>query len=146
VEIALCSSTRTLVHLLHIYSKQLTRVAPQRVTHEAPRSRRPDDFRTPARRAAKQLRESDIDRLVERYQAVRNLRKIADEFHLSRTTVAKHLASRGVATSRRMSPAAIQLANELYRGGLSSAAIGHQLGFDNKTVLSSLAPESIRRR
>ena len=102
--------------------------------------------RTAERRSARQLNSGETDRLVERYLEVRNIREIARELKLSRTTVAKHLASRAVMTSRSMNPAQEQLANELYNDGLSSAAIGRQLGFDNKTVLRAIAPDAVRHK
>lgn len=66
------------------------------------------------------------------------MREVAREFRVSRTTVAKHLADRGINTSRGMKPADIARAVELYTEGVSSVNIGKQLGFDNHTVISAL--------
>jgi hypothetical protein len=77
------------------------------------------------------------------YREVRNMRQVAREFRMSRTTVAKHLANRGVDTSRGMKPADITRAVELYAEGLSSIGIGKQLGFDNHTVLSALRAQGV---
>lgn len=49
---------------------------------------------------ARQLRDAETDQLVQRYLKVRNMREVAREFRLSRTTVAKLLAKRGIDTSR----------------------------------------------
>lgn len=57
---------------------------------------------------------------------------------MSRTTVAKHLADRGIETSHRMSEAHIAEAVGLYAQGWSSVRIGKHLGFDNHTVISAL--------
>lgn len=84
------------------------------------------------------MRDYEVDRLVSQYQKVKNIRKVALEFGISRTTVAKHLSNRGVETSRSMKSADIRQAKKLYADGLSSAAIGKQLGFDNKTVLKAV--------
>ncbi len=95
---------------------------------------------------AKQLREGEIDALVARYREIRSMRKLATEFGLSRTTIAKHLADRGINTSRGMTSADIARAADLYEGGLSSVSIGKRLGYDNKTILSALRAEGITIR
>ena len=95
---------------------------------------------------AKQLRESEIDTVVTRYHEVHNIRQVAREFKLSRTTVAKHLLYRGVDTSRGMKPAEITRAVALYSEGHSSIAIGKQLGYDNHTILAALRNEGVQIR
>lgn len=75
---------------------------------------------------------------MQHYLDVRNMREVAREFRVSRTTVAKLLAERGIDTSRKMGPADIATAVELYAAGESSIRIGKQLGFDNHTVLKVL--------
>lgn len=57
---------------------------------------------------------------------------------MSRTTVAKHLADRGVVTTKSMNAAQIGSAVQLYADGLSSIVIGKQLGFDNHTIIAAL--------
>ena len=84
------------------------------------------------------MRAAEIDDLVDRYRAVRNIRQVAGEFGISRTTAAKHLADRGVDTSHGMSGADKDEAVRLYSQGLSSARIGQQLGFDNHTILNAV--------
>lgn len=86
-----------------------------------------------------QMREHEIDRLVLEYKKTRNMRQIAREFRVSRETVAKHLRSRGVDTSKGMKPADIAKAKELYAQGMGSGRIGRMLGFDNKTILKAVA-------
>lgn len=95
---------------------------------------------------AKQLREHEIDELVERYRLTHNVRQVAREFRMSRTTVAKHLASREVDTSRGMKPRDIARAIDLYAEGVSSVTIGKQLGFDNHTVISALRGRGVEIR
>lgn len=65
---------------------------------------------------------------------------------MSRTTVAKHLADRGVATTKSMSAEQIARAVELYADGLSSMVIGKQLGFDNHTIVKALRMSGMRIR
>ena len=90
-----------------------------------------------------ELREHEIDELVARYQETRNMRQVAREFRMSRTTVAKHLADRNIDTSRGMKAGDVARAVELYAEGLSSVNIGKQLGFDNHTVISALRSEGV---
>jgi hypothetical protein len=94
------------------------------------------DRRSP--KTAQQLRVAEIDHLVARYKQVRNIRQIAVEFKLSRTTVAKHLADRGVTTTKSMNAEQITCAVNLYTDGLSSMVIGKRLGFDNHTIIKEL--------
>lgn len=82
---------------------------------------------------ARQLRAAEADQLVRRYLEVRNMRQVAREYRMSRTTVAKLLTERGIDTSRGMKPAV-----RLYEDGLSSIVIGKRLGFDNHSVLKAL--------
>lgn len=95
---------------------------------------------------ARRLSSTEIDELVARYHQLRNIRAVARELSLSRTTVAKHLNDRGVETSKRMSDADIALATQLYEEGLSSMVIGARLGFDNKTIISALRQSGVMIR
>lgn len=97
-------------------------------------------------RKVKKLRERDIDTLVARYHETRNIRQVAREFELSRTTVAKHLGERGVDTSNRMKPGDVDRAVVMYSEGLSSMVIGERLGFDNRTILRELRERGVEIR
>ncbi|WP_460530373.1 helix-turn-helix domain-containing protein [Humibacter ginsengiterrae] len=90
------------------------------------------------RRSAKRRCEEDIGTVVARYRQSPNMRKVARDFRISRTTVAKYLAERGIDTSRSMKPADVTRAVKLYGVGLSSQAIGQRLGFDSHTILKAL--------
>jgi hypothetical protein len=74
------------------------------------------------------------------------MRQVAREFRVSRTTVAKHLAERGIETSRGMKPSEVKQAVRMYKKGLSSIVIGGQLGYDNHTVLAALRMEGVTVR
>lgn len=65
---------------------------------------------------------------------------------MSRTTVARILNEHGIDASRRMTDAQISVAAELYGQGLSSAAIGRQLEFDNHTILKELRGRGVAIR
>jgi DNA-binding CsgD family transcriptional regulator len=95
---------------------------------------------------ARRLRPSEIDALVERYEATRSVKAVAREFNITRQTVGKHLAERGIETVRRMSEAEVTSAVEQYVDGESAATIGRRLGFDPQTVLSALRAEGIAIR
>lgn len=87
---------------------------------------------------ARQLRANETELLIAHYLAVRNIRTVAREFQVSRTTVARILTEHGIDASRKMTGHQIAVAAELYEQGLSSAAIGQRLGFDNHTILKAL--------
>lgn len=127
-----------MVHLLQTYSNFRGGISPLELAAKAANSSRRGQTTPPTRRTAKQFHEPEIDRLVERYREVRNMRAVAREFGISRTTVAKHLADRGVDTSNGMKPFEIAKARALYAQGVGSGRIGALLGFDNKTILKAV--------
>ena len=127
-----------LVHLLHAHSKLQWQQSPRELLVRSRASSRKNNDVRPIRKTAKRFRAQQIDRLVERYQATKNMRLVSREFGISRTTVAKHLADRGVDTSKSMKPTDIAKARELYAQGMGSGRIGKQLGFDNKTILKAI--------
>jgi len=137
-----------MVHLLQVYSKLYE---PSKSVHKllmaiADSPTRPTEVETGRSQRAKQLRDNEIDLLVARYKECRNMRVVAREFRMSRDTVAKHLASRGIDTSRGMKPSEIKRAKELYAQGMGSGRIGRMLGFDNKTVLQALRQQGVKIR
>jgi DNA invertase Pin-like site-specific DNA recombinase len=100
------------VDLLHAYSKQSDKrdVAAQLASAAA------QDRRSPATRStarpARRLREAEIADLVTSYETTRSVNAVARQFRISRQTVAKHLASRGIETVRRMTAADLATAVE----------------------------------
>lgn len=74
------------------------------------------------------------------------MRQVAREMRVSRATVAKLLADRGIDTSSSMKAWEIDRAVELYAQGRSSAVIGKELGFDNHTVLNALRAQGVQIR
>ncbi len=126
------------MHLLHVYSNPSSGVnAPRELLFRSTRSERSDEVRLRSKRA-RQLRADEAQTLVDRYLAVRNIRTVARDFGLSRTTVARILTEHGVDTSRGMTETQLAAAAELYEQGLSSFVIGKRLGFDNHTILNGL--------
>lgn len=132
------------MRLLQGYSKHCeVSTSPLELAVRSRRSRRLGDKSPTPVRPARQLREREIDQLVARYREIRNMREVAREFQMSRTTVAKHLADRGVDASRGMKTPDIKQAVTLYAEGRSSMTIGKQLGFDNHTVIKALREQGV---
>ena len=151
--VAVVGAFAPFVPLLQVYSNPaVNRVSPQTLFVRSAKSARDGEIKRMGRRGARQMRAIEIDRIVERYRVVRNIRQVAREFGVSRTTVARHLTDRGIDTSRGMSAAEISEAVRLYSQGLSSGQIGRNLGFDNHTILNAVrgaglnVRESITRR
>lgn len=135
-----------MVHLLQVYSNPAPGViTPQELLfRSSPRNQ--ENSTTGTRRRARQLRADEAEAVATRYLAVRNVRTVAAEFGLSRTTVARILSDRGIDASRMMTEGQIAIAVELYESGQSSAVIGKQLGFDNHTILKGLRSRGVRIR
>lgn len=114
----------------------------------ATQSKRPAKAAHPLRRTVRQLRDTEIDALVARYEEIGKVSSVALEFRISRQTAGKHLSARGIVTPRRMTSADVKIASQGYRAGASAAVIGQNLGFDAQTVLAALriAGVSIRPR
>lgn len=127
------------MQILHAYSKLQWLQSPQELLVRSRQSTRKNNDVRPIRKTAKQFRAQQIDRLVERYRETKNMRLVSRELGISRTTVAKHLADRGIDTSKSMKPADVAKARELYAQGMGSGRIGKLLGFDNKTILRAVS-------
>ena len=126
------------VHQLQVYSNpSRSAPSPQELLFRSTANEH-QDARPEPRRRARQLRTHEAEAVVGRYREVRNIRTVAAELQLSRSTVARILSEHGVDATRRMTTAEISEAAELYEQGLSSGVIGKQLGFDNHTILRAL--------
>lgn len=134
------------MHLLQVYSNPAPGVvAPQELIFRSTSRQRQQVTRATLRRA-RQLRSDETELIATRYLAVRNIRTVAKEFQVSRTTVARILTERGIDASRRMTDTQISVAVKLYEHGLSSGTIGEQLGFDNHTFLKELRGRGVAIR
>jgi len=139
-------SDKSAVHLLQVYSNpSRSAMSPQELLFRSTSRKRQQHTRATLRRA-RQLRASETELLITHYLAVRNIRTLAREFQVSRTTVARILTEHGIDASRSMTDAQISDAAELYKQGLSSVTIGQQLGFDNHTILKALRARSVAIR
>jgi DNA-binding CsgD family transcriptional regulator len=136
-----------LVRILHNYSNHcVVGINPRQLLDRARVDQRADEPGPRSQKTARQLRVTEVDRLVTRYKEAKNIRRVAAEFKMSRTTVAKHLADRGIVTTKRMNAAQVSQAIELYADGLSSMTIGKQLGFDNHTIIKALRTSGVTIR
>lgn len=127
-----------MVRLLQVYSNpSRSATSPQELLFRSTANEH-QDARPEPRRRARQLRTHEAEAVIDRYREVRNIRTVAAELRLSRSTVARILNEHGVDTTRSMTTAEISEAAELYEQGLSSGVIGKKLGFDNHTILRAL--------
>lgn len=108
-------------------------VAPRALHFRSKSCEHPDAAPEPRRRA-RQLRADEAVAVVDRYRELRNMRNVASEFQLSRTTVARMIKDHGVDASRKLIEPRIAVAVELNERGLSSATVGRRFGFDKHTV------------
>lgn len=92
---------------------------------------------------ARRYRSDEVDVVVAKYHETRSIRAVARELGMSRTTVIKYLAERGVRTTRHMSDADIDRAVSLHGDGLSCAAIARQVRFDGKTIAKELRARGV---
>ena len=87
--------------------------------------------------AQRRLSPTNIDDLVEAYQAGASISHLAVEFDVDRTTVAAHLDRHGVPRHSEQTAwddEILRQAAELYTTGLSLADVAHHLGIDAQTV------------
>lgn len=98
-------------------------------------------------RTARQLRPTEVDKLVAAYQAGLGMRELAVRFSISRSTVGQHLRARGVDTQPPgLHPDDIPAAVQLYRTGWSLARIADKFGTTDMTVRARLLEVGVRMR
>ena len=101
---------------------------------------------TPVKRA-KWLNPTELNQIVERYQAGATVYDLADQFGVRRQTIAKQLKAQGVRLRcTSLTEAEIARAIELYATGLSTAKVGAQLGRDHSTIWHALKGAGVQLR
>jgi KaiC/GvpD/RAD55 family RecA-like ATPase len=135
------AKTFHLVRLLQSYSKHYITtktLMDVRLQAESDHRKPEPERRIPA--SAIQLRPDEVDRLVARYNETKNMRQVAREFRMSRTTIREHLRKRGirVRSAKPMTDAQKKLARQLYEAGEPSTIIGKKLGFSHHTILRAV--------
>lgn len=98
-------------------------------------------------RIARQLRQVELDDLVEGYRAGKTVFQLAHQFGIDRRPVGKHLRKRGIDTTPPgLRPNEIPTAVGLYREGWSLAQIGNKYGIADTTVRTYLLKEGVVMR
>lgn len=95
----------------------------------------------PSNPPQRRLSPADIDDLVAAYKAGANIRQLAANFGVHRTTVTAHLDRqriRGHHTLTAWTDDTLREATELYATGLSLAAVATRFGIDAQTVANRL--------
>jgi hypothetical protein len=96
---------------------------------------------------ARQLTAAERSLLVERYQAGATVYDLAREFTISRSTASRQIKKSGVVLRNGpLNPDEVVRAIELYATGLSTAAVGQQLGRDAGTIWRALKAASVPLR
>jgi DNA-binding CsgD family transcriptional regulator len=100
-----------------------------------------------ARQAQRRLRETETKELVSGYLAGSTTYELADRFGVHRHTVSGILERDGVSRRyQKLSPAQLDLACSLYRGGLSLTKVGGRLGRRAETVRQALMRAGVEIR
>lgn len=98
-------------------------------------------------RLARQLREEEVDELVRTYSAGVTLRELAVQFTVYRTTVSKHLQTRGIDTSPpALTDDQVQAAATLYRQGWTLAQLANKYQAGRETMRKRLRASGVKMR
>ncbi len=96
---------------------------------------------------ARQLREAELDHLVELYNSGKSMVELMRVFRIHRSTVAKHLLACGVVLrDTAMTESQIDEAVHLYESGLSFVKISAKLGFNPTTITTHVRRRGVRIR
>jgi DNA-binding NarL/FixJ family response regulator len=80
------------------------------------------------------LTTDDVKRLIDLYNQGELIDDLATQFHISRTTVMKHVERAGAPRRRNLLTRRLEEAQQLYDQGWSLARIGQHLGVNASTV------------
>ena len=96
---------------------------------------------------AKRLNDTQLARLVERYESGATVYELASEFTIDRRTVSIHLKQLGVIM--RLQPPTEETVDEivrLYESGMSMGKVSQQVGFSADSVRSHLRKRGVKTR
>ncbi len=96
---------------------------------------------------AKRLGDTQLARLVERYESGATVYELAPEFAIDRRTVSNHLKQQEVIM--RLQPPAEETLDEivrLYESGMSMSKVGQQVGFSADSVRGHLRKRGVKTR
>lgn len=97
-------------------------------------------------RTARQLRQDEIDELVEQHQAGVPVCDLARRFGIHRATVSRQLSTRGVLTVRGLASEDVPAAVEQYASGWSLVRIGKHYGVSASSVRDHLVKAGVTMR
>ena len=96
---------------------------------------------------AKRLSDTQLARLVERYESGATVYELASEFAIDRRTASNHLKQQGVIMRRQ--PPTEKTVDEivrLYESGLSMSKVGKLVGISADSVLNYLRKRAVKTR
>jgi hypothetical protein len=98
-------------------------------------------------RTQRQLQPAEVDQVVEAYQVGATALELASRFGVYRTTIGKHLQSRGIDTSPpALLPENINQTVRLYQEGWSLTRLGDRFGVSANTVKAYLLAAGVMMR
>jgi hypothetical protein len=133
------------VELLEVYANYAHLLGKFRQLRELPR-RKPDPPRRPPKQVHHRLTADQQAEVLERYLAGEKAHRLAKDFQVHRTTIAKLVADAGVHRPRSLTPDQVQQATTLYAQGWSCDRIGQHLGKEAGTIWRALKQAGVKLR
>ena len=99
-----------------------------------------------ARQIQHRLTSDEVRRLIELYKQGELIDDLATQFHISRTTIMKHVERAGAPRRRNLLTRRIDEAQDLYNQGWSLVRIGQHLDVNASTVWHALRRAGVRMR
>lgn len=124
--------------LLHAYSKQLGETPPAGALVEKARRSRRSTRRSPIVQRARQLRDDEVEALIEHYRENGSVALAAKALGVARQTAGKYLGAAGISTTRHMTATELRQARSWHDDGLSATTIGRRLGYSPHTISKAL--------
>jgi DNA-binding NarL/FixJ family response regulator len=140
------SRDMTMVELMGRYSNHDKVATLQRILAGQERDRLPARTTRSLRQTQHRLSTDEVQRLIELYTHGELINDLAAQFHISRTTVMKHVERAGAPRRRNLIADRLDEAQQLYEQGWSLARIGQQLGVNATTVWHALRKAGVRMR
>lgn len=118
----------------------------QRILAGHERDRPPVRTTRSPRQVHHRLNPDDVERLIDLYAQGELIDILATQFHISRTTVMKHVERAGAPRRRNLLTHRLDEAQQLYDEGWSLARIGKHLGVNASTVWHAFRKTGVRMR
>jgi transposase-like protein len=134
------------VELMGRYSNHDNVTTLQRILAGQERDRPPARTTRSLRQIQHRLSTDEAQRLIELYSQGELIDSLAARFHISRTTVMKHVERTGAPRRRNVLTDRFDEARQLYNEGWSLARIGQHLGVNASTVWHALRKAGVPMR